>query len=222
MSDNTLLKRLSRLGVPLMETDDEFDVNQTLAEVVKSNDTRLWESFPVLLVNAARDYRFDYDRVHDHLDTDEEKRGFHNLLQLSMALYDFFHLSFFWVKQLRGSFDHDPAQLKRLKASLTNDESFSFAGREFQASRLKVMFEMYFEKDAEKSRQRKDAYEELSLEYALSQVFSPKQKELFRKKLDGRSLTKTEREYYSRAVKKKVAALANVELHRLSRMVLEL
>jgi len=126
------------------------------------------------------------------------------------------------VKQLRGSFDHDPAQLKRLKASLTNDESFSFAGREFQASRLKVMFEMYFEKDAEKSRQRKDAYEELSLDYALSQVFSPKQKELFRKKLDGRPLNKTEREYYSRAVKKKVAALANVELHRLSRMVLEL
>jgi len=95
MSDTTLLKRLSRLGVPLMETDDEFDVNQTLAEVAKSNDTRLWESFPVLLVNAARDYRFDYDRVLDHLDTDEEKRGFHNLLQLSMTLYDFFHLSFF-------------------------------------------------------------------------------------------------------------------------------
>jgi hypothetical protein len=42
-------------------------------------------------------------------------------------------------------------------------------------------------------------------------------------KLDGINSSKfTEKEYYSRAVKKKVAALANVELHRLSRMVLEL
>jgi hypothetical protein len=83
------------------------------------------------------------------------------------------------------------------------------------------VFELYFEKDAERNRQRKDTYDELSLEFALSQLFSPKQKELFRKKLDGVPLTKTEKEYYSRAVKKKVAALANAELHRLARMLME-
>lgn len=83
------------------------------------------------------------------------------------------------------------------------------------------MFELYFEKDAEKARQRKVSYDELSLEYALSQVFSPKQKELFRKKLDGQPLTKTEKEYYSRTVKKKLAALANAELHRLARILMD-
>ncbi|HIJ97349.1 MAG TPA: hypothetical protein HPP94_16765 [Desulfuromonadales bacterium] len=40
--------------------------------------------------------------------------------------------------------------------------------------------------------------------------------------LDGIPLIKTEKEYYSRAVKKKVAALANAELHRQARMLLEL
>ena len=40
--------------------------------------------------------------------------------------------------------------------------------------------------------------------------------ELFKKKLDGVPLTKTEREYYSRSVKKKVVALANPDLHRLA------
>ena len=62
--------------------------------------------------------------------------------------------------------------------------------------------------------------DELSVEYALSQVFSPKQKELFFQKLKGEKFTKTEREYYSRAVKKKVLALANDELHGLARKVL--
>lgn len=222
MSDKSLLERLSRLGLPLMETSEEFDVNQTLAEVVKSRDTRLWEGFPVLLVNAARDYRFEYDRVLDNFTTDEEREDFHALLLLSLALYESYHLSFYWTKQLKEKFSNrDAVQLKQLTKSLAHDDIFTFAGREFQSGRLKGVFELYFEKDAEKSRQRKDTYDELSLEYALSQVFSPKQKELFRKKLDGLPLTKTEKEYYSRAVKKKVAALANVELHRMARMLME-
>jgi hypothetical protein len=222
MSDKTLLERLSRLGLPLMETGEEFDVNQTLADVVKSRDTRLWEGFPVVLVNAARDYRFEYKSVLDNLSGNEEKEDFRALLLLSLALYETYHLPFFWTKQLKEKLtDRDTSQLKQLKYSLSHDDHFSFAGREFQVGRLKGVFELYFGKDAEKSRQRKDTYNELSLEYALSQVFSPKQKELFRKKLDGLPLTKTEKEYYSRAVKKKVAALANAELHLQARMLLE-
>jgi hypothetical protein len=37
-------------------------------------------------------------------------------------------------------------------------------------------------------------YEEYSLAFALSQMFSPKQKELFKKRLEGLSLTKSEQE----------------------------
>jgi hypothetical protein len=223
MNDSKLMERLSRLGFPLMETSQDFDVNQTLAEVVKSRETRLWEGFPVLLANAARDLRFDHQRVCNHLTTEEEQADFHRLLLLSAALYEACHLSFFWMKQLQDKFsDQDKFQLKQMRNALAHDQQFSLSGREFQPERLKGTFELYFEKDAEKNRQRKDTYEEMSLEYALSQLFSPKQKELFRKKLDGLPLTKTEKEYYSRAVKKKVVALANMELHRMARIVMEL
>jgi len=44
---------------------------------------------------------------------------------------------------------------------------------------------------------------------------------LFQKKLAGTPLSKTEGEYYSRTVKKKLAALANAELHSLARKLLE-
>jgi hypothetical protein len=206
-----------------METSKEFDVNQTLAEVVKSSETRLWEAFPVVLANAARELRFDHQRTCDNLATDEEKNDFRTLLLLSAALYDSYHLSFFWMKQLQGTFsEQDNYLMKQVRNALAQDMSFSLGGREFHPERLKGTFELYFEKDAEKNRQRKDTYEELSLEYALSQLFSPKQKELFRKKLDGLPLTKTEKEYYSRAVKKKVVALANAELHRMARMAMGL
>jgi hypothetical protein len=92
---------------------------------------------------------------------------------------------------------------------------------EFDPERVRGLFELYYEQKAEKDRRRKDRYDEFSLEYALSQVFSPKQKELFKKKLEGDPLNKTEQEYYSRTVKKKVVALANSELHSLARKLLE-
>ena len=57
---------------------------------------------------------------------------------------------------------------------------------------------------------------EFDLEFAMSQIFSKRQKELFLKKIIGERMTKTECEYYSRSVKKKVLALANPDLHRLA------
>lgn len=221
MTEKSLYKRLSQLGLPLLETSDDFDVNQTLAEVVKSRDTRLWEGFPVLLVNAANDFRFAYERVLEHLDNKDQKKNFHSLLQVSLTLYDLNHLSFSWTKPLREMLsENEKVDLKKLRKELGSRNSFTLNGLAFHPLRLKNAFELYFEKDAEKSRQQKEKHEALSLEYALSQVFSPKQKELFKKRLDGLSLTKTEKEYYSRTVKKKVVALANPELHRLAQRLM--
>lgn len=220
MTKKPLYERLSQLGLPLLETSDDFDVNQTLAEVVKSKDARLWDGFPVLLVNAAKDFRFAYEGVMEHLNK-EQKKNFHTLLQVALMLYDLNHLSFSWTRLLKSMLsENEKTQLKRLRKELASVDSFTLNGLVFHPSRLKHAFGLYFEKDAEKSRQKKEKHEELSLEYALSQVFSPKQKELFKKKLEGLPLTKTEKEYYSRAVKKKVVALANPELHRLAQRLM--
>jgi len=89
------------------------------------------------------------------------------------------------------------------------------------SQRLKSVFNSYFKKAAQNLNDFLSAKEDFGIEYALSQVFPPKQKELFLKKLKGEALTKTEKEYFSRAVKKKVQALANADLHRLSRKLLE-
>jgi hypothetical protein len=50
----------------------------------------------------------------------------------------------------------------------------------------------------------------------LDRLFSEKQKELVFKKLKKQHLTKTEREYYSRVVKKKLAAIAAPEIQELA------
>lgn len=222
MTKKELLENLNRLGFSLMEAKEDLDVNKTLAEVVKSKDTRLWEGFPVLLANAAQEYHFDYDQVLKNLTKKEDQKTFHTLLLLSLALYQYFHLSFFWSNQLKKRFSNqDVAYLQELRNFLAHGEVVSLGNKHFHVSRLKKTFSNYFEQNAEKTRQLKEKHEELSLEYALSQLFSPKQKDLFIKKLNGEPLSKTEREYYSRTVKKRVSALANPELHRLAQKLME-
>lgn len=223
MADKKLLSDLTKLGFPMFETSEEPDVNSTLAKVVKSDDMRLWEGFPVLLANAAEKYGFSLEQVENVLDKRDQKEVFHHLVLLTGALFSLFHLSFPWWNRLKKNLTkEDKARVKVWRNLLTHNQTIKFDNVEFDSVRLKNMFDLYFEKKVEKDRRQKEKYEELSLEYALSQVFPPKQKELFKKKLEGLPLTKTEQEYFSRRVKKKVVALANSELHSLSKKLVEL
>ena len=62
----------------------------------------------------------------------------------------------------------------------------------------------------------------MDLDTALAQLFSSKQKELIQKKSKGEKLTNTERQYYSRKVKKKLIAINNWDLQRLARMLMSI
>lgn len=223
MIDNKLLSSLSKLGFPMFEPDDTIDVDQTIAAVVKSHDTRLWEGFPVLLATAAENYQFSPEQVEKQLKGKKEKDLLHQLVMVSGTLFSFYHLSFSWWNKLKKDLSaEDKALVRKWKKDLADNKSIMLNDTGLDPERLKGLFELYFEKKVEKERRRKEKYEDFSLEFALSQVFSPKQKELFKKRLEGLPLTKTEQEYYSRTVKKKVTALANSELHSLSKKILGL
>ena len=221
MADKRLLEKVNRLGLPMMDVQDTFDANQTLADVVKSHDTRLWEGFPVLLANAAKLGDLDVKRVEAYLTREEDRRAWRNLLVMSLTFYRAMNKVFWFAEPLRKTFSSKEEKWFRDSwLRMRNAESFKLENKEFSVPRLKAFLDNYLEEAAFKAQKTQAKYDELSLEYALSQVFSPKQKELFWKKVKGEVLTKTEREYYSRTVKRKVQALANDELPALARKVL--
>ena len=222
MTDKKLYNDLSKLGFPLFGPREDPDTNETLAEVVKSDDTGLWEGFPALLANAAENYQFSLEQVLKQLDTEEQKQLLHRLVLLSASVYSMYHLSFSWFNKLKKNFsDKDKKRIKTWRNNLVHRQPLEEGDNQFDSERVTGFFELYFEQKVEKERTRKEKFQEFSMEYALSQIFSPKQKELFKKKLEGSPLSKTEQEYYSRTVKKKVVALANSELHALSQKLLE-
>ena len=223
MSEKELLKQLNKLGLPLMEVEEEFSANVTLSEVVKSNRMRFLEGFPVLLANAAKEYSFEYEEVDKMLHSQNHKRRFRVLFLLSLALYEYYHLKFWWTNQYDQKLTQkERSQFLDLHSKLSDDNDFMVGDLKFNSTRLKNMFESYFTEQALEKEKERVKFEEFSLEYALSQVFSPKQKELFLKKQRGEKLTKTEREYFSRTVKRKLFALANENLTSFSKHLLGL
>lgn len=60
------------------------------------------------------------------------------------------------------------------------------------------------------------------LYYCLSSIFTDRQIEIIMKKYKGEKLTKTEGEYFSRTIKKKLKAISNNNLHKISKQILSL
>jgi hypothetical protein len=223
MESKQLLDNMSRLGYPLLDTQIGFDVYATLAEVVRSDKGRYWEGFPVLLANVAKGEPFEYAKVEASLENAGEKERLKDLFLLSLALYDLNKLNLKWVKSLTSQLTNtEKKRVQSYRDALENNSPLKVNGTELEPERLKNVFKNYFTLEAAETLDLGHRHEELFLEFAFSQVFSPKQKELFQKKLKGEPLSKTEREYFSRVVRKKVSALANSELHQLARRVLEL
>ena len=222
MKNKNLLKRVDKLGYPLFESEEALDANATLADVVKSKDLRLLESFPVLLANSAEKGLFDYNNVEKNLKDPSDKRSLTSLMVMSLALYKVLKLKFSWAATMyRNLSQYKKARFAELYGRLSRDKDFKVGDKLMSAKRVKNAFNNYFRETDARLSSLASMREEAGLEYCLSQVFSPKQKELFLKKLKREKLSKTEKEYFSRVVKKKVLALANPELHHLARRVLE-
>ena len=217
MKDKDLLKRLRKLGFPLFETEAAEDANLTLADVVQSKDLHFWEGFPVVLATSAESGLFDYDKVASSLKKPFDKPMLASLVAMSLALYKNLDMKFSWTGSLHDLLSSEKKkEYEMFLAAFEKDNDLNVGGRTMSAERLKSVFSNYSRREAESLQGLLSAKEDMGLEYAMSQVFSPKQKELFLKKLKGEVLTKTEKEYFSRAVKKKVLALANADLHRLA------
>jgi len=216
MNKDILYKKVKELGFPLLETEKKTDVNDTLAEVIKSEDHRLWEGFPVMLANCLEKNLFDYDKVSTHLKKTQEKQVFRKLVMMSLAVYAYLELEFAFADKLYRSKHYDHKLFNRSLNHFKEKRDLPDINGNISTARVITIFKNYFKRADLDLRETIDMQDEFDLEYAMSQILSKKQKEIFLKKLKGEKLTKTEREYYSRSIKKKVLALANPDLHKLA------
>lgn len=218
MTHDELAKKTAELGFQFLEPG-QGDANKTLAEVLESHDSRFLEAFPVMLANAAESGRFSYDALKSYLQTSQGKKSLDSFLALSLALFDSLKLKHDWSDKYHFNVSKELAHeySKKVKAN----EVVTVGNTSLSPDKLKRNLLNYHMQPTQSLKLVVEAQEELGLEFSLSQVFSTKQKELFLKKLRHEKMTKTEKEYFSRVVKKKALALANEDLHRLARKLLD-
>ena len=220
----SLYSDLSQYGYFLIHPDQEADPKKLLITLSKSKDLRLLEGFPVVLANALEKYaeRLDLVSAERHLKNKVNRKLFGELVMLSFSIFKVFGLD----KLSKGAYAisiPDEKRQEEIRDSVLNNRPLYIGKVKLDVERVKNTFLRYYlhgreEKLAEnKSKLR----EEFRQEFFLSLFFAPKQRDLLRKKLRGESLNKTEREYFSRVVKKKLMALVDPDLQRIALKVLQ-
>ncbi|MCK4947816.1 MAG: hypothetical protein KAS46_05545 [Candidatus Aureabacteria bacterium] len=219
MEKKQLLEKLSLLGFPMFEAEEELEANEVLAEVVKSKNSRLFEGFPVLLANTFEKALFKLNTVNLYFKTSNDKATFYHLTAMSYALYLYLELKPSWLDKLKSvvfSFPLTENSAEKYLQEFRHSQNLTGSFKNLSRDRVVKTFKRYFNQQEVDLKNYTELSEDFKLEYSLSQLFSKKQKELFLKKLRKEKMTKTEREYYSRTVRKKVQALANDKLYNMA------
>lgn len=221
MKKEELISALGALGYRLFTKENERvnsgKVLDVLDELSGSEDSRLIEAYPVVLANCAhRGIKLDISGLLSRHGQRSHSRS--NLEKLILASCDL--LAEEGLDQPEGI----EVILKTLRpkyGDLLQGEVVDLGThRSVSTERLRRTLRRYaIDLERHESAREKDRRKQLrsfQLELHLSTLFPPKQKELILKKLKGDLLSKTEKEYYSRVVKKKLQGLANKELRKIA------
>ncbi len=221
MKREDLILNLGRFGYTLLQIETpvakESEALELLNELAESDDPRLIEGFPVVLANCAqKDLKLNFKSLLSRNESGSCKQeALEKLLLLSSNL-------------LAQQGLNKPDELESLSKSLKAKYGDLLAGDvvelgnkvSLSIERLRSTLKRYaanlsttkLTRDKAKNRQRRS----FQLNYYLSTLFAPKQKELVLKKYLGEPLNKTEREYFSRKVKKKLEAMTNKEVMKVA------
>jgi hypothetical protein len=211
MRKEDLVFSLRRLGYPLVTPEtrepEEKQVLELLDGLVDSGDPRLVEGFPVVLANCAqRGMNLDFGTLLSRYKPNSRKRK--DMEKLLLVSFDL--LTREGLDMPKGS----EKVLAPLKAEygdlLTNEVVTLFNKVSLSTERLRNTLRRYTTNlETSRATRRKEKDKQRSSfqrNYYLSALFPPKQKELVLKKLHKEPLNKTEQEYFSRTVKKKLKA----------------
>jgi hypothetical protein len=225
MKREDLVSNLGRLGYTLLRPESsivkEHEVLDLLDELAGSKDSRLVEGFPVVLANCAhRDLALDFRSLLSRSNSDSRKQqALEKLLLLSSTLL---------AQQGLDKPKNLASLSKSLQAKhgdLLADDVVDLGNKVcLSTERLQSTLNRYAAelstskstRDRAKNQQRRA----FQLNYYLSTLFAPKQKELVLKKFNGEPLNKTEQEYFSRKVKKKLEAMTSKEVIKVAKTVL--
>lgn len=214
-----LMNQLAERGYALVQPMPTGAGENLLMNLLRQDDPRLLEGFPVVLADLMKE--------REALDWEGKKwrpsglskkvmRRFLVMLAVSYSLFRLFGMreSEEWVMKILARWG-ETKEAERLTNPFLESVKLD-GGVELSTERLKNTFRNYVVQREGSAEVQKKKHA-LELELLLSELFTARQKELLKKRLEGKRMTKTEKEYFYRVVGKRLKVLANEELHQMAR-----
>jgi hypothetical protein len=208
MKNKELMEKLNAYGYSLLMPDDREETANVLNEISASREQRILEGFPVVLLNMIKKEKFscqDYNKL--------------NKLSKELFIVSLICFEMNSEKTLSQKFKNE-CNINSLKMKVYGDlmkkrRNLKVGGETISSERVLNTFQKYnSESEKNEGFKKIELKENLNFNKSLNRLFPPKQKEIIFKRLDGDVLTQTEKEYYSRVVKKRIEAILNEDLQR--------
>lgn len=198
------------------KTINENQILVILDALASADDVEVVARFPaVLAICARRGLSLNSQALFSrYWETSPKRQNLEKLILVSAALFKFQKL------KPPGNLDQIAASLKPKYGDLLSAGEFQLSsGMMVRIQDLENSLISYLagHMQSQKKRDRREPPRSKTLDAYLDRLFSPKQKELILKKRDGINFTKTEREYYSRIVRKKLEAIASEEVGQIAK-----
>lgn len=221
LAKQLLMRDAETFGYHLVHAES-IDPEATLVQMVSSDDIRLLEGVPVVLTNILIKGRsVSLEHVERKLPNPLRRR----FRMLAAVTY----LFLFWVPDADSARDvllhylreRESSLIESMRERLSKKEKLAFGGNvNLDPDRLEKTYKNYVVEEfmatevnlSKKIENRRQAQ---FLE-SLSELFTDKQRSIMIKILNRESLTKSEKEYYSRVIKRRLKALRNPDLQSLA------
>ena len=221
LTHHELVEALAQYGYELNKPSHSYAGEEVLLNLVQENDPRLLEGFPVVykhLLDSPEYSSWDRKTLSFQKDlSDKDKKKLFYLLLVSYLLYKLYGEEKIKLEQTEELLSKLSARWKKdlteVEQKFNNSEQLEFNHFfSLSSDRLKQQYRNYVVHFGEKNESGPKL--DMVLELLLSQFFTSKQKDLLKKHAKHEELSKTEREYFSRVVNKRLKALANDQLHQ--------
>jgi hypothetical protein len=218
---------LSDWGYSLLRTHAMAKPDRLLQELVHSDDLRLLEGFPVVLCAWLRKELLGpsaLEMTEEGLESAGDKKRFRLLTGISWQLMLALPESDKQRALLRNYLEsRDKNVLSEVRTAFAEGKSLNAGKVKLSPDRLQNTFNNYviaaLKQKTERLSEQIERTREIAFNEALAELFSDRQMEIVRKILARQALTKTEREYFSRVIKKRMAAIGNTDLQTLAASV---
>jgi hypothetical protein len=221
LTKNELLEALAQYGYELNKPSHHYNGEEVLLNLLKEDDTRLLEGFPVAYDNILNNQKHLNLDVHGL--SEKEKTKLLYLFLLTYALLKLFGEDKSKLNETENTLSKLSkkwkVQLKDVEDKFNHSDSVRVNGVALSTDRLKKQFRNYVVHFG--ARNENEPKMDMELELLLSEFFTSKQKDLLKKRARREELSKTEREYYSRVVNKRLKALANEHLYQFAHSIVK-